>query len=128
MYFRSQRKSSQDVSLSDYIETGTDGAELSLMDVVSEDSDLLEKVTNRESVKEMLRAVEELLTDQEKLVIRLRYGLGDQKAHRQREVAQITGISRSYVSRRHYCKRCPKLVEVQQASDIVLFRMKATSL
>jgi RNA polymerase sporulation-specific sigma factor len=99
MYFRSQRKSSQDVSLSDYIETGTDGAELSLMDVVSEDGDLLEKVTNRESVKQMLRAVEEILTDQEKLVIRLRYGLGGQKAHRQREVAQITGISRSYVSR-----------------------------
>ena len=99
MYFRSQRKSSQDVSLSDYIETGTDGAELSLMDVVSQDSDLLEKVTNRESVKQMLRAVEEVLTDQEKLVIRLRYGLGGQKAHRQREVAQITGISRSYVSR-----------------------------
>ena len=85
--------------MSDYIETGTDGAELSLMDVVSQDSDLLEKVTNRESVKQMLRAVEEILTDQEKLVIRLRYGLGGQKAHRQREVAQITGISRSYVSR-----------------------------
>ena len=97
MYFRSQRKSSQDVSLSDYIETGTDGAELSLMDVVGEDGDLLEKMTNRESVKQMLRAVEEVLTDQEKLVIRLRYGLGGQKAHRQREVAQITGISRSYV-------------------------------
>ena len=99
MYFRSQRKSSQDVSLSDYIETGTDGAELSLMDVVGEDGDLLEKMTNRESVKQMLRAVEEVLTDQEKLVIRLRYGLGGHKAHRQREVAQITGISRSYVSR-----------------------------
>ena len=99
MYFRSQRKSSQDVSLSDYIETGTEGASLSLMDVVSEDSDLLEKVTNQESVRQMLRALEETLTDQEKLVIRLRYGLGGQKAHRQREVAQITGISRSYVSR-----------------------------
>ena len=99
MYFRAQRKSSQDVSLSDYIETGTEGAELSLMDVVSEEGDLLEQVTNREAVKEMLRAVEEVLTDQEKLVIRLRYGLGGQKAHRQREVAQITGISRSYVSR-----------------------------
>ena len=42
MYFRSQKKSSQDVSLSDYIETGTDGAALSLMDVVSADEDLLE--------------------------------------------------------------------------------------
>ena len=42
MHFRSQRKSAQDVSLSDYIETGTDGAALSLMDVVSDDWDLLE--------------------------------------------------------------------------------------
>ena len=99
MYFRSQRKSSQDVSLSDYIETGADGAALSLMDVVSEDSDLLEKVTNQESVRQMLRAMEEILTGQEKLVIRLRYGLGGHKPHRQREVAQVTGISRSYVSR-----------------------------
>ena len=99
MYFRSQRKSSQDVSLSDYIETGTDGAALSLMDVVSEDSDLLEQVNSREAVKQMLRAVAEILTEQEQLVIRLRYGLGGHKPHRQREVAQITGISRSYVSR-----------------------------
>ena len=97
MYFRSQRKSSQDVSLSDYIETGTDGAALSLMDVVSEDSDLLEQVNSREAVKQMLRAVAEILTEQEQLVIRLRYGLGGHKPHRQREVAQITGISRSYV-------------------------------
>ena len=43
MYFRSMRKSAQDVSLSDYIETGADGAALSLMDVVSEDTDLLEQ-------------------------------------------------------------------------------------
>ncbi len=42
MYFRSQRKSAQDVSLSDYIDTGADGDPLELMDVVSEDTDLLE--------------------------------------------------------------------------------------
>ena len=99
MYFRSQRKSSQDVSLSDYIETESDGAALSLMDVVAEDGDLLEQVSNREAVGQMLRAIDEILTDQERLVIRLRYGLGGHKPHRQREVAQVTGISRSYVSR-----------------------------
>ena len=51
MYFRGQKKSAQDVSLSDYIETGTDGAALSLMDVVSEDGDLLEQVSSRESAE-----------------------------------------------------------------------------
>lgn len=99
MYFRSQRKSAQDVSLSDYIETGADGAPLELMDVVSEDVDLLEQVGNKETVAQLRAAVGECLTEQEELVIRLRYGLNGQKPLRQREVAEKTGISRSYVSR-----------------------------
>ena len=99
MYFRAQRKSSQDVSLSDYIETGTDGTALSLMDVVSEDEDLLEQVSNREMIGKMYQAVKERLNDQERLVIELRYGLNGGQPQRQREVAQTTGISRSYVSR-----------------------------
>ena len=99
MYFRSQRKSSQDVSLSDYIDTGTDGAALSLMDVVSEDEDLLERVSNREMVKSLCSAVDGCLTDQERQVILLRYGLGGGPPQRQREVAKVCGISRSYVSR-----------------------------
>ena len=99
MYFRSQQKSSQDVSLSDCIETGTDGAALSLMDVVCDDADLLEQVSTRESVRELRRAMEKSLTDQERLVVRLRYGLDGNAPKRQREVAAVTGISRSYVSR-----------------------------
>ena len=99
MYFRSQRKSAQDVSLSDFIETGTDGAALSLMDVVAEDCDLLEQVSARESVQRLHEAISACLTDQERQVILLRYGLGGQPPQRQREVAAITGISRSYVSR-----------------------------
>lgn len=99
MHFRSQRKSAQDVSLSDYIETGTDGAALSLMDVVSEEGDLLEQVAARESIEELHKAINSVLTDQERLVIRLRYGLDGDTPKRQREVAQVTGISRSYVSR-----------------------------
>ena len=99
MHFRSMRKSAQDVSLSDYIESGTDGAALSLMDVVAEDCDLLEQVSTREQVEALRKAVEQCLTEQEKQVIVLRYGLGGAAAMRQREVAKITGISRSYVSR-----------------------------
>ena len=99
MHFRAQRKSSQDVSLSDYIETGTDGASLSLMDVVSEEEDLLETVSMRERVGQVRKAVEHCLTDQERQVILMRYGLGGLKPCRQREVAQMLSISRSYVSR-----------------------------
>lgn len=99
MHFRSRKKSAQDVSLSDCIETGTDGAALSLMDVVSGDVDLLEQVSTRELKQQLCKAVDACLTDQERQVICLRYGLGRDAPLRQREVAEITGISRSYVSR-----------------------------
>ena len=99
MYFRSQRKSAQDVSLSDFIETSGDGAALSLMDVVSDEEDLLERVSSREAVSRVVAAVDRVLTEQERQVIVLRYGLGSGEPQRQREVARKTGISRSYVSR-----------------------------
>jgi RNA polymerase sporulation-specific sigma factor len=99
MHFRSQKKSAQDVSLSDFIETGADGAPLERMDVVSDDCDLLEQVATRESVWKLRRAVDAVLTEQERQVIVLRYGLGGGTPKRQREVAAVTGTSRSYVSR-----------------------------
>ena len=99
MHFRAMRKSGNDVSLSDYIETGGDGAALSLMDVVSDEEDLLERVSGREELRQLVAAVDAALTEQERQIIVLRYGLGGGKPQRQREVAQVTGISRSYVSR-----------------------------
>ena len=85
--------------MSDYIETGADGAALSLMDVVSDDEDLLERVSNREQLGKLCVAVDKVLSPQERQVIIARYGLGGGAALRQREVADLTGISRSYVSR-----------------------------
>ena len=110
MHFRSQKKTSQDVSLSDYIETGSDGAALSLMDVVAEEEDLLETVSTRERIAQVRRAVEERLDDREKQVITLRYGLNGCDLQRQRGVAKILDVSRSYVSR--MAKRA--LQELQQ--------------
>ena len=99
MYFRAQRKSAQDVSLSDMIDTGNDGAALSLMDVVADERDLLEQVATRESVERLRKVIGACLNEQERRVISLRYGLDGEKPCRQREVAEKTGISRSYVSR-----------------------------
>ena len=99
MYFRSQRKSAQDVSLSDYIETGNDGAPLELMEVISEEGDLMDRIAGQETVEQLHRAISCCLSEQEKQVICLRYGLGGNPPQRQREVAKLTGISRSYVSR-----------------------------
>ena len=64
-----------------------------------EDTDLLEQITSRETAQQLRNAVDTGLTEQERQVIRLRYGLDGKPPRRQREVAKITGISRSYVSR-----------------------------
>ena len=99
MHFRAGRKSAQDVSLSDFLDTGSDGAPLALMDVISEDVDLVEQVGNRETIRQLRAAVDSCLTEQERTVIRLRYGLDNDTPLRQREVANRTGLSRSYISR-----------------------------
>ena len=117
MHFRSQRKSSQDVSLSEDIETAADGAALSLMEVVADEEDLMETIAQREELRKMCRAVDTCLTDQERQVIRLRYGLSGGVPRRQREVAQITGISRSYVSRIEK-RALEKLREEMERGDV----------
>ena len=99
MHFRSRRKSAQDVSLSDYIESGDQGNALSLMDVIREDDDMLEKLALRENSRRVHTAIDSCLTEQERQVILLRYGLRGHIPQRQREVAQKIGISRSYISR-----------------------------
>lgn len=99
MYFRSQRKSAQDVSLSDMIDSGSDGAPLELMDVIRQDGDMAEDVAAREQAAQLRRAVDTVLTEQERQVIVLRFGLDGGSPKRQREVSAQTGISRSYVSR-----------------------------
>ena len=99
MYFRAGRKRAQDVSLSDLIETGTDGAALELQDAVAGDEDLLEALHARENARLLRQAVQSCLTEQERQVVCMRYGLFGAVPRRQREVAQALNISRSYVSR-----------------------------
>ncbi len=99
MHFRSQRKSAQDVSLSDYIETGKDGTALSLMDVVCQDDDLFDHVSTREDARLLRQYMGRYLDDREQQVLCLRYGLDGKAPMPQREVAAACGVSRSYVSR-----------------------------
>ena len=99
MHFRAARKSAQDISLSEPIETGADGLPLELMEVIAEEGDLLELVSLREQQRILRKAMDACLSEQEKQVIRLRYGLGGEAPRRQREVAQVTNLSRSYISR-----------------------------
>ena len=99
MYFRGQRKSAGDVSLSELIETGKDGTALSLMDVICSDEDLFEDLSARQTYKKLYEVMNEVLSERERMVITLRYGLGDRTPLTQREIAAKCGISRSYVSR-----------------------------
>lgn len=99
MYFRSQRKGAQDVSLSDCIETGRDGSALSLMDTICSEEDLFEDLSTRELHGQLRAVMEQVLTPREKAIISLRYGLSGGAPLTQREIAEQCGISRSYVSR-----------------------------
>ena len=111
MYFRAQKRQQNEVSLSDSIDSDKEGNALQLMDVVGVDDTMLEDLHDRESAQLLHRLVKEKLTVREAEIIRLRYGLGGTVPLTQREVATLFGISRSYVSRRHKCKRCPESLE-----------------
>ena len=76
MYFRSRKKLQGEVSLSDSIETDQDGNDLMLMDVVGVDDTMLSDLQDREDSVLVRRLVRECLTDREREIVTLRYGLG----------------------------------------------------
>ena len=99
MYFRSQKKSSGDVSLSEAIDEDGDG-KLSILDVLCEDEeDLLERISTRENCRKLRKCIRAVLNEREQTIIRLRYGLDRHRVYTQWELASMLGISRSYVSR-----------------------------
>ena len=99
MHFRSQKNLQGEVSLSDTLDGDGDGNSLSLMDVISVDDDMLENLDARDSCIQVRQYVERCLSDREKMIITMRYGLNNQPPKTQREIAAQSGISRSYVSR-----------------------------
>lgn len=99
MYFRSQRKLQGEISLSDSLDSESDGNSLSLIDVVKVDDTMLEELDLRDACAKVRRCVDTCLTGREAHIIRLRYGLDDRQPLTQREIASLCGISRSYVSR-----------------------------
>ena len=99
MHFRSQRKLQNEVSLSDTLEAAGEEGNLSLMDTIAVDDDMLEKLDIRQACEKVRRCVAECLDERERMIIVMRYGLDGQKPHTQRETAEKCGISRSYISR-----------------------------
>ena len=99
MYFRGKKKTQNEVSLSDSIDTDQDGNSLYLMDVVGVDDTMYADLQDKEDCVRVRALVGEVLTPREREIVSLRYGLGGQMPRTQREIAAKLGISRSYVSR-----------------------------
>ena len=99
MYLRSMKKTSQDISMSEPIDTDSDGNPLTFSDVVYEDDTIADDIDLNEKTQKIYEFVNQMKNPAEKEIIILRYGLYNKKPLTQREVAQRLGISRSYVSR-----------------------------
>ncbi|WP_405342949.1 RNA polymerase sporulation sigma factor SigK [Ruminococcus sp.] len=99
MFFRNNRKSSQDISLNDTIDTDKDGNPLTLMDIMASDMDVAQDVDTKLHLEVLSAYIDEVLTPREKEVIIKRYGIGGEKVQTQRELAKKLNISRSYISR-----------------------------
>ena len=99
MYFRAQRKTQGEVSLSDSLDGEGEGGSLSLMDTIRVDDTLLEDLDARDACVQVRRCVQTCLDERERQIITLRYGLDGRPPLTQREIAAQCGISRSYVSR-----------------------------
>ncbi len=99
MHFRASKKSSQDISLNDTIDTDKDGNPLTLMDIMSTDDNIIEDIDRKINLEKLSPYIDEVLTEREKTVIIHRYGLYGMEVLPQRELASLLGISRSYISR-----------------------------
>lgn len=100
MAIRKDKKYLNQVSLNEPIGFDSDGNEVSLMDVLQSDTeDICEKIDKENMIALLYRKIKTTLAEREQQILCLRYGLFGMKALPQREVADILGISRSYVSR-----------------------------
>ena len=99
MYFRSNKKFGNDISLNDYIGLDKDGNEISLLDITADDDEDLSVVLHKNMNKQLLLDYINILTKREREIIIKRYGLYGSEEYTQKDIAKMMKISRSYVSR-----------------------------
>lgn len=100
MYLRAKKKTNKEISLYEPIGTDREGNEIKLYDIIETgEFDVPEKVYLKENIQKLYEKVENELSNREKLVLKMRYGLYNGEEYTQREIARQLGISRSYVSR-----------------------------
>ncbi|MBQ3304700.1 MAG: RNA polymerase sporulation sigma factor SigE [Clostridia bacterium] len=99
MVLRKSNRLKSEVSFDEPLNTDWDGNELLLSDILGTEPDLVSKELDADVEKQMLHTAIDKLNDREKYIVGLRYGLGAGKEHTQKEVADMMGISQSYISR-----------------------------
>ena len=99
MFFRSGRKSAQDVSLNEPIDTDKEGNALTILDTMAVDDTIVESIDTKMKSEKLYRFLQSSLTPREREVVCRRYGLLGFAPQPQRVVAKRLGISRSYISR-----------------------------
>ena len=101
MYLRRTNKTKLEVSIDEPLNVDWDGNELLLSDILGTDNDVISKDIEDEIDRKMLNKAMEILSEREKLIIRLRFGIGGDgnEEKTQKEVADLLGISQSYISR-----------------------------
>ncbi len=99
MFFRSQKKLQNEVSINDTIDMDKDGNPLTYLDIISTSEDIADEIDLKVHTDRLRELIDERLGPREREIITLRYGLSGYQPRTQREVAEHLGISRSYVSR-----------------------------
>lgn len=99
MHFRSQKKLQSEISINETIDIDKDGNPLTYIDIISVDDTIAEDIDKRVRLKRAYELIGQVLTDREREIIEMRFGLKYEEPLTQREVAEKLNISRSYVSR-----------------------------
>lgn len=99
MHLRKTNITRNEISIDEPLNVDWDGNELLLSDVLGSDPDTVNVGIESEDEKSLLLRTVDSLEDREKLIMRMRFGIGGGKEHTQKEVADILGISQSYISR-----------------------------
>lgn len=99
MYFRAQKKLTNEVSINETIDIDRDGNPLTYQDIICLEDTIAEDIDRKLHTQKALRLINEILSPRERTVIILRYGLNNKPAMTQRDVAKRLKISRSYISR-----------------------------
>lgn len=99
MYFRSQKKSAQDISMNEPIDFDAQGNPLTLSDILFTDDTVADDIDTKMKIDKLRKCIGEIENEREREIITKRYGLDGNVPLTQREIADRLGISRSYVSR-----------------------------